>query len=71
MENEHTQGVSPSGAGAAALQGPSTLVRFCDDFVMCFTHKTDAERVLAVLPKRLGKFGLQLHPYSAQEVLVR
>ncbi len=44
------------------LRGPSTLVRFCDDFVMCFTYKADAERVLAVLAKRLGKFGLQLHP---------
>ena len=44
------------------LHGPSTLVRFCDDFVMCFMHKADAERVLLVLAKRLGKFGLQLHP---------
>ena len=44
------------------LRGPSTLVRFCDDFVMLFAHKDDAERVLAVLGKRLGKFGLQLHP---------
>jgi group II intron reverse transcriptase/maturase len=44
------------------LRGPSTLVRFCDDFVMCFTHKADAERVLVVLDKRVGRFGLQLHP---------
>jgi hypothetical protein len=44
------------------LRGPSTLVRFGDDFVLCFTRKADAERVLAVLAKRLGKFGLQLHP---------
>jgi group II intron reverse transcriptase/maturase len=44
------------------LRGPSTLVRFCDDFVMLFAHKEDAERVLTVLGKRLGKFGLQLHP---------
>jgi RNA-directed DNA polymerase len=44
------------------LRGPSTLVRFCDDFVMLFAHKADAERVLAVLGKRLGRFGLQLHP---------
>ena len=44
------------------LRGPSTLVRFCDDFVMLFAHKDDAERVLAVLGKRLGRFGLQLHP---------
>jgi len=44
------------------LRGSSSLVRFCDDFVMLFAHKVDAERVLAVLDKRLGKFGLQLHP---------
>ena len=44
------------------LRGPSTLVRFCDDFVVLFAHKDDAERVLAVLGKRLGKYGLQLHP---------
>jgi RNA-directed DNA polymerase len=44
------------------LRGPSTLARFCDDFVMLFAHKEDAERVLAVLGKRLGRFGLQLHP---------
>jgi Reverse transcriptase (RNA-dependent DNA polymerase) len=50
------------------LQGPSTLVRFCDDFVMCFTHKSDADRVLAVLAKRLGKFGLQLHPEKTRLV---
>jgi hypothetical protein len=44
------------------LRGPSTLVRFCDDFVMLFAHKADAERVQKVLGKRLGRFGLQLHP---------
>ncbi len=44
------------------LRGSSTLVRFCDDFVMLFAHREDAERVHAVLGKRLGRFGLQLHP---------
>jgi RNA-directed DNA polymerase len=44
------------------LRGPSTLVRYCDDFVMLFAHQEDAERVLEVLGKRLGKYGLQLHP---------
>lgn len=44
------------------LRGPSTLVRYCDDFVMLCAHKEDAERVLEVLGKRLGKYGLQLHP---------
>lgn len=50
------------------LRGPSTLVRFCDDFVMLFAHKDDAQRVLAVLGKRLGKFGLQLHPEKTRLV---
>lgn len=44
------------------LRGPSTLVRFADDFVMLFAYKDDAERVLNVLGKRLGKYGLELHP---------
>jgi RNA-directed DNA polymerase len=44
------------------LRGPSTLVRYCDDFVMLFANRSDAERVQAVLGKRLGRFGLQLHP---------
>ncbi len=44
------------------LRGPSTLVRFADDFVMLFAYRDDAERVLNVLGKRLGKYGLELHP---------
>jgi RNA-directed DNA polymerase len=50
------------------LRGPSTLVRFADDFVALFARKDDADRVLAVLPKRLGKYGLQLHPDKTQLV---
>ena len=44
------------------LRGTSTLVRYCDDFVMLFACKEDAERVHAVLGKRLARFGLELHP---------
>jgi RNA-directed DNA polymerase len=44
------------------LSGPSLLVRYADDFVMLFAQERDARRVLDVLPKRFGKFGLQLHP---------
>jgi hypothetical protein len=44
------------------LRGPASLVRYCDDFVMLFAYSDDADRVLSVLGKRLGKFGLQLHP---------
>jgi group II intron reverse transcriptase/maturase len=50
------------------LRGPSTLVRYCDDFVMLFAYRDDAQRVLAVLAKRLGKYGLQLHPDKTQLV---
>lgn len=50
------------------LRGRSTLVRFADDFVMVFEHKDEAERVLEVLGKRLGKYGLQLHPDKTQLV---
>jgi hypothetical protein len=50
------------------LRGPSTLVRFADDFVMLFAYKDDAERVLSALGKRLGKYGLQLHPDKTQLV---
>jgi RNA-directed DNA polymerase len=50
------------------LRGPSTLVRFADDFVALFANREDAERVLEVLAKRLGKYGLQLHPDKTQMV---
>ena len=38
------------------------LIRYADDFVMVFSHDEDARRVLDVLPKRFGKYGLSLHP---------
>ena len=31
-------------------------------FVLGFAREDDARRVLEVLPKRLGKYGLQIHP---------
>lgn len=44
------------------LQGRAFMTRFADDVVMGFALHEDAERVLRVLPKRLGKYGLTLHP---------
>jgi group II intron reverse transcriptase/maturase len=44
------------------LRGRATLVRYADDLVFVFSQKEDAERVLDVLPKRFGKYGLTLHP---------
>jgi RNA-directed DNA polymerase len=44
------------------LKGRAFLVRYADDFVMGFESEEDAQRVYAVLPKRFGKYGLNLHP---------
>jgi RNA-directed DNA polymerase len=44
------------------LKGRAFLVRYADDFVMGFACEEDARRVLGVLPKRLGKYGLTIHP---------
>jgi len=44
------------------LKGKSFMVRFADDFIMGFTNKSDAERVMEVLPKRFAKYELTLHP---------
>jgi RNA-directed DNA polymerase len=44
------------------LQGEAYLVRYIDDFVMCFQYRADALRVQQVLSKRLGKFNLTLEP---------
>jgi RNA-directed DNA polymerase len=40
------------------LKGRAFLVRYADDFVMGFACEGDARRVLDVLPKRFGKYGL-------------
>jgi group II intron reverse transcriptase/maturase len=44
------------------LRGEAHLVRYADDFVMTFEQQDDAERVMEVLGKRMGHFGLTLHP---------
>src|SRR5262245_32715034 len=44
------------------LQGKATLIRYGDDFIIGFEREDDARRVLAVLGRRLGRFGLTLPP---------
>jgi group II intron reverse transcriptase/maturase len=44
------------------LKGRAVLIRYADDAVLGFSEEEDARRVLAVLPKRFGKYGLSLHP---------
>lgn len=50
------------------LKADAKLVRFADDFLLLFSSKEDAERVMEVLPKRLARFGLTLHPEKTRLV---
>jgi group II intron reverse transcriptase/maturase len=50
------------------LKGHAFLVRYADDLVMGFACEADARRVLEVLPKRFGKYGLSLHPEKTRLV---
>jgi RNA-directed DNA polymerase len=43
-------------------QGNVILVRYADDIVVGFEHRTDAERFLAAMSERLRQFALTLHP---------
>jgi group II intron reverse transcriptase/maturase len=43
-------------------RGDMIVVRFADDFVLGFEHRTDAERFLIDLRERFARFGLTLHP---------
>ena len=42
--------------------GDVVVVRFADDFVVGFEHRTEAERFLTELRERFASFGLELHP---------
>jgi group II intron reverse transcriptase/maturase len=53
------------------LKGRTLLVRYADDFVLFFSRRDDARRVLEVLPKRFGKYGLALHPDKTRLVPFR
>jgi hypothetical protein len=44
------------------LRGKAKLIRFADDLVMGFEHQEDAKRVMDVLPRRMQRYGLTLHP---------
>ncbi len=42
--------------------GYARLIRYADDFVVCFQYKADAERFRVELEQRLGKFSLEVEP---------
>ena len=47
------------------------LIRFADDFVIGFRDARDAQRVMEVIPKRFGKYGLTIHPTKSRLVPFR
>jgi group II intron reverse transcriptase/maturase len=53
------------------LRGRAFLIRYADDLVIGFACEDDARRVLDVLPKRFGKYGLTLHPDKTRLVPFR
>ncbi len=50
------------------LRGHAFLIRYADDAVLAFSSEYDARRVMDVLPKRFGKYGLKLHPEKTRLV---
>lgn len=53
------------------MEGRAVLVRYADDAVMVFALEGDARKVLEVLPKRFGRYGLRLHPEKTRLVQFR
>ena len=43
------------------LTGQAFLVRYADDLIMVFSQESDAHKVMEVLPKRFGRYGLELN----------
>jgi group II intron reverse transcriptase/maturase len=46
------------------------LFRYCDDFVICCANLLEANRVMAVLPKRLERFSLKLNQTKSKLVVM-
>jgi RNA-directed DNA polymerase len=44
------------------LQGEAFVIRYADDFVIGVAREDDAKRIMDVLPKRMSKYGLTVHP---------
>jgi RNA-directed DNA polymerase len=50
------------------LRGKAFLIRYADDFVVGLRDRRDADRVMDVIPKRFGKYGLTVHPTKTKLV---
>jgi RNA-directed DNA polymerase len=52
------------------LVGESFIIRYADDFLLGFTHESDARGVLEVLFKRFEKYGVTLHPEKTKLIVL-
>ncbi|CBJ90654.1 RNA-directed DNA polymerase (Reverse transcriptase) [Xenorhabdus nematophila ATCC 19061] len=50
------------------IHGRAEMVRYADDRVFTFEFMSEAERFYKVLPKRLNKYGLELHDDKSQRI---
>ena len=50
------------------LRGEACMVRYVDDFVLCFQYRADALRAQEALAKRLRRFSLTLEPTKTKLV---
>ena len=50
------------------LKGEGFLIRYADDFVIGVAREDDARRIMEVLPKRMSKYGLTVHPGKTRVV---
>ena len=50
------------------LKGEAFLIRYADDFVIGVAREDDARRIMDVLPKRMSKYGLTVHPEKTRVV---
>src|SRR5262249_58850724 len=50
------------------LMGQAFLIRYADDFVIGLAREDDAKRIMEVLPKRMNKYGLTVHPEKTRLV---
>jgi RNA-directed DNA polymerase len=50
------------------LKGAAFVIRYADDFVIGVAREDDARRIMDVLPKRMSKYGLTVHPEKTRMV---
>jgi hypothetical protein len=53
------------------MRNRAFLIRYADDFVIGFRDDRDTQRVMEVVPKRFGKYGLTVHPTKTKLVPFR